>query len=159
MDMLRKYLQEAMGGETLKGGNIDLYHFCTTHDCLSRPETLVITPGQMSSVEAQRSSVPRSYFYPHSPLHALRDVPRLRNGALYHVQYPASQIYDTTNTRDQWANEYGFIDQDKMFNDIRKRFSAAFLPGKAFPAVILFEPITAKLIDNETKRNMLKKVA
>ena len=158
--MLRKYLQEALeGSETLSGGNIDLYHFCSSHACLSRPDTLVISPGEMSHVESKRSKIPRSYFYPHTPLHALRDVPRIRNGALYHVEFPASKIFDTTNAKEKWSNEYGFIDQDKMFDEIREHFPAAFLPGKAFPAVVLFEPITARLISNEEKREMLKKTA
>lgn len=156
ISLLRDYIREALERSTLGGGTVDLYTFVNKQGLgYKQPETLVIDPARMSTVERRRSRVPRSYFYPHSPQGALRDNPSIRDGALYHVEYPAERIYDTSGKRSQWANDYGFVDQDQMFNDIKKEFPAAYIHGEPFSAVIFFEPVTARLVDDETKKRLM----
>jgi hypothetical protein len=119
----------------------------------------MIEPGRFSHTEKNRSSVPRSFFYPNTPIHALHDTPSIRGGALYRIQFPASQIFDITKSGDRWKNKYGYHDQDQMFNDIKEEYPAAYYRTRGFPVVLLFHAIEATLVGEEEKQALMSQKA
>lgn len=72
------------------------------------------------------------------------------------MEVPADQIFDTKGQKNKWANEYGFVDQDEMFKDIKQHYQAAYIDSDRFPVVIFFVPVTAHLVDDKTKKRLME---
>lgn len=152
MDLLHRLVREMLKEQS---GMVDLYHFCGASECRMKPEEFTISPESFSSVERRRSSIPRSWFYI-DPADSLKDDFFIRRRPLYHVQVPSSQLYDARGEgKAQWENKYGYVDQNKMFSELRERFLGAFVETPGFPAVVLFKPITGHLVDERTKASLM----
>ena len=158
MDLLRKLIREA-----LSGGVVDLYHFSNVRYDIKLggyPDQLVLDPAKFSHTEKMRSSVPRVFFYPDTPMHALQDTPSIRQGKLYKTSMPASQIYDMTVDPEGLVvkNEYGYLNQESTMNAIRERYPAAYMEGR-FPVVLMFEPVTVHRVDDGEAEMLMQKTA
>jgi hypothetical protein len=154
MSILHKVIKES-----LSQGVVDLYHFSKVKE-YPYPTSLVLLPEKFSEEERRRSSIPRVFLYPETPIHAYNDSPEIKNRRLYKTSMLSSEIYDMVADVDgivkSGRNQYGYMDQDKVLNQIRENYLAAYNEGN-FPVVLVFKPIEVYLVSDEEKKNLMKK--
>lgn len=175
----KAFLAEANKSDYVEDGMMNLYHYIDM-GYVNPPEAIEIDPSRFgesfhSRNEVQRSRFPRSFFYVDP---AQREWNVAQGRTLYTNQVPELKIYDFRKDplgydrvpSEEFPN--GLIDPDtptkrlymgdgkhswgELFQKVSEDYDGMFYSLRSFDVVVLFEPITAKLVEKDARERLEK---
>lgn len=158
-------------------GLVELYHYSTTDSdqILLEPFRITHSPNAYSRREAERSNVPRTFFYVDP---SQREVFFTEHShKLYSAKVPAASIYnlkqDPEGLIEAARNQYGVIDFNKLLMSISgwergpsgkytdyvkrsdgHRYDGCYYTAGGIDMVIWFEPVMVTRVPDDVRRQL-----